>query len=94
MNHDIKIKSISLDGGQCAQPVFVTVDGVEYDFGDHCLKSGGDAYLDDDWEPMVTKDPWSVRFPEGFPEELKEDVLREISTEIPWGAVEDACKMV
>lgn len=85
MRHNIEIKYDGKYPCLCMGHLIVVVDGKEYDFGSHRLSSGGGVYFDSEWNAEVTDGPWSVEFPEGFPDELKEDVLREINAEIPWG---------
>lgn len=72
----------------CSGHLVVTIDGVVWDFGKYCLSSGGCAYFKDriDWEDVVEQGEWDITdYPEGFPEDLKEEVLIKINEEIPWG---------
>lgn len=69
----------------CMGHLIVIVDGIKYDFGKYCLSSGGYAGFDGDWNEYVTKDKWSVKFPDDFPSELRREVLDAINSQIPWG---------
>lgn len=70
----------------CSGHLVVTIDDVVWDFGKYCLSSGGCAYFKDDWKDVVEQGEWSITdYPKGFPEELKEAVLRKVNEEIPWG---------
>lgn len=70
----------------CSGHLVVTIDGVVQDFGKYCLSSGGCAYFTKDWEDVVEEGEWDITdYPEGFPEELKEAVLKKVNEEIPWG---------
>jgi hypothetical protein len=70
----------------CAGRLFITVDSVRYDFGDHCLCSGGYVWFDKEWDEQIESGPWSIEdWPVGFPEHLKEEVLFLVNQEIPWG---------
>lgn len=68
----------------CMGHLIVIVDGIEYDFGECCLSSGGSAGYDG-WDEYITKGKWSVKFPDNFPLELKVEVLDAINSQIPWG---------
>lgn len=70
----------------CHGHLVVTIDGVVWDFGDFSLSSGGCVWFDDDWGEHVEEGDWDIiEWPEGFPEELKEEVLNAINLEIPHG---------
>ena len=43
-------------------------------------------WFDNDWSEHVEDGPWGVgEWPEGFPEEAKEEALSVINEEISWG---------
>lgn len=73
----------------CSGHLVVTIDGVVWDFGKYCLSTGGCAYFKvskTGWEDVVEEGEWDITdYPEGFPEELKEAVLKKVNEEIPWG---------
>lgn len=85
MKHEIEIKYDGKYPCLCMGHLLVIVDGIEYDFGDYCLASGGSVSFDENWNEDVTVGEWTVEFPEDFPEELKEEVLECINEEIPHG---------
>lgn len=69
----------------CMGHLIVIVDGIEYDFGECCLDSGGSVRFDEDWDEYIIKGKWSVKFPDNFPSELEHEVLDAINEKIPWG---------
>lgn len=81
--------NISYDGNYpnlCSGHLIVTIDGKEYDFGKHVLRSGGSG----DWETgEIEHGKWtfrdSIKFPKGFPMKLLNEVLEEINLQIPKG---------
>lgn len=85
MEHEIEIKYDGEYPNLCMGHLIVIVDGIEYDFGEYCLSSGGSVTFDEEWNETVTKGEWSVDFPENFPCDLKEEVLDKINEEIPHG---------
>lgn len=85
MKHDIKIKYDGKYPCLCMGHLFVIVDGIEYDFGKHCLSSGGSVSFDEEWNAEVTEGEWSVTFQKDFPSELCEEVEKAINETIPWG---------
>lgn len=84
----MKIK-IEYDGAfpnLCSGHLKVWIDDKLWDFGKYCLLSGGNIQRDDDWNMWAVSGEWSITdWPKGFPEELKDKVLEEINSEIPWG---------
>lgn len=81
--------TIKYDGAYpclCMGRLFVIIDGVEWDFGEYCLDSGGNVSFDEDWTERVTTGPWSIsRWPENFPGNLKEKVLDAVNDNISYG---------
>jgi len=83
---DIKIEYNGKYPNLCSGNLTVTIDGKEWIFPDYCLLSGGSVWFDENWSDHVSSGPWEIdEWPEGFPEELKEDVLCSINNEIAWG---------
>ena len=70
----------------CSGNLVVTIDEKVWAFGKYCLSSGGSVSFDDDWNENITSGKWSiVNWPEDFPVELQDDVLKAINEEIPQG---------
>lgn len=67
MKHNIKINYDGKYPSLCMGHLFVTVDGVEYDFGEYCLKSGGCYFVNENGDDDVEEGEWSVKFPADFP---------------------------
>ena len=83
---DIKIEYDGAYPCLCHGHLVVTIDEVEWDFGNFSLMSGGQVWHDDDLGESVDHGEWDVlEWPEGFPEELKDEVLDAINREIPHG---------
>jgi len=80
---------IEYDGGfpnLCRGNLFVIIDDKCWEFPSCCLTSGGGIYVDDKWDDHIRRGKWLINeWPEDFPENLKEEVLREVNSEIPWG---------
>lgn len=80
----MKIK-ISYDGrypNLCSGKLVVTIDNKIWNFDEYCLSSGGG--FESDW--TTYRDLWTViKWPESFPEELKEQVENEINCQIQHG---------
>ena len=71
----------------CSGHLIVTIGEDIYDFGSHCISSGGGVWFSADYgEEHADEGAWSVsNWPKGFPEEYKEFVLDKINDEIPHG---------
>ena len=71
----------------CGGNLIVIIDGFKYNFGQYCLSSGGSTYFTNDYsEEHITTGPWSVlKWPDNFPELLKDLVVEEINNQIPHG---------
>jgi len=55
-------------------------------FPSHCLRSGGSVSFDMEWNESVESGPWDIdAWPEGFPEELKQDTVDAVNAFIPYG---------
>lgn len=81
--------SISYNGeypNLCSGQLIVTIDNIKYDFGKHCLSSGGSVTYDGDGIFEVYTGEWIIdKWPDNFPVELKELVEEKINEEIPYG---------
>jgi hypothetical protein len=83
----IKIEYSGAFPNLCSGHLVVTVDGQEWDFGEHCLSSGGTVWFDDSGNEHVETGEWSVtKWPAGFPVALvMERVTVAINDQIPHG---------
>lgn len=82
----MKIKYDGAYPSLCAGKLEVWVDNKYYLFPDFCMMSGGGVFYDDDWNSAVTTGEWTIRhYPENFPEDKKEELLKIINEEIKWG---------
>ena len=85
------MKSIQIDyDGEypnlCSGQLNITILGKVWEFPEYCMASGGSVSFTGDWEEEIEDGPWSIdNWPEGFPEELKRDVLESVNSKIPWG---------
>ncbi len=83
------VKLVSYDGSYpnlCSGKLVLSVDEKEWVFPSYCLSSGGSVWFDKDWSEHVEDGPWSVgEWPEGFPEDAKEEALSVINEGISWG---------
>ena len=82
--NEIKIKYDGKYPNLCSGHLEVWINGKYYDFGTHCMHSGGGVFYDYE-EIEVTSGEWSVRFPKDFPEEYKNELLEKINEEVEWG---------
>ena len=70
----------------CSGKLIVFVDGVKWEFPNHCMCSGGSVSFGDDWQEEVTSGPWSIdQWPEYFPEELQLSVIDAVNSQVTWG---------
>lgn len=72
----------------CAGHLQVWVGDDYYDFGDHCLCSGGCICHDEDWDMWAEEGDWSIdetKIPKDFPMEYKDLLIDVINQEIPHG---------
>jgi hypothetical protein len=68
----------------CSGNLTVVVNGEEYEFPEHCMASGGSAYINGD--AHITSGPWSIHeWPENFPEIYKNYVLLAINEQVKHG---------
>jgi hypothetical protein len=84
--------SIEYDGkwpSLCFGNLIVTIDEISWDFGRHALLSGGSVWFDEDYSNAhVEEGEWSIdddSWPENFPENLKQAVIDEVNSSIPYG---------
>jgi len=85
---DIKIEYDGKSPNLCGGTLIVYIGEKKYDFGDHCLISGGMICRNDDWEMWAEEGPWGIsEWPEGFPDDdgLKILIVDVINEEIPHG---------
>ena len=70
----------------CSGQLVVTIEGTVWDFGRHCLSTGGGVAFDEDWNESVWSGPWTIHhFPEGFPEDLKQETEYYVNAQIDHG---------
>ncbi len=70
----------------CSGDLFVTVNGMTWEFPKYCLSSGGSVTFDKNWSEEVTDGEWTVKeWPVGFPKKYKDMVEDEINRRIPHG---------
>lgn len=71
----------------CSGTLKFRLDGKLYTMGGaFFLQSGGRASFDDNWEPHVTKGPWSL--PKTISEKLepyRKEIETMINENVPWG---------
>lgn len=83
---NIEIKYDGSYPNLCSGHLEVWVDDNYYDFGTHVLTSGGGVSFDEDYSEHVWEGDWSIdEFPDNFPMELKDELLKVINEEIPHG---------
>jgi len=69
----------------CSGNLIVTINGDKWELPDG-IRSGGCVYFTEDWDEVVEEGDWCVdRWPEGFPENLKDAVLDAINDHVPHG---------
>jgi hypothetical protein len=84
--HDIVVKYDGEYPNLCSGNLEIEIDGQNYKFPKYCLSSGGYASFSENWEEEIGEGKWSINsYPEYFPEEFKEIVLRAINDHIEWG---------
>ena len=77
----------------CLGNLIVVIDGKEFDFGEGAIKSGGGICHDTEWNMWAEQGNWKwsykydkdEKFPEGFPIDMKDEVLNKINEEIRHG---------
>jgi hypothetical protein len=69
----------------CSGNLIVTIDDVEWDFG-NVLLSGGRVWFDDDWSEHVENGEWTINsWPDHFPRKFKQLVIDAVNEYIPHG---------
>ena len=70
----------------CSGYLIVYTDGFRWDFGEHCLSSGGRVIFNDKWNEHVEEGKWSVTYwTKDFPESFKLDVINAVNSNISYG---------
>lgn len=84
-----RIKFVSYDGeypNLCAGTLILNVDGKDVVFPRHSLSSGGSVYEDESGDWVSDSGEWDIdSFPEGFPEELKQDAVSVVNDNVEKG---------
>ncbi len=80
---------ISYDGSYpnlCSGALVVSLKEQKWVFSSNCLSSGGSVSFDSDWSEEITQGEWAIsKWPEEFPEDMKDLVLQKINETIPFG---------
>lgn len=91
---EMKVSKINYDGcypNLCSGILTVTTsdnDGNEKEwiFPNFCMKSGGSVSFNDEMDELVDCGEWSIsEFPDGFPEDLEQDVEKMVNQEVECG---------
>jgi len=70
----------------CSGDLTVFIKEQKWDFPSFCLSSGGSVSFTSDWDEIITQGEWSIdKWPENFPDGMKDLVLRKINEDIPHG---------
>ena len=84
-----RLRFISYDGSfpnLCSGVLILNLDGVDIQFPDYCLSSGGHVSFDEEWNENVSSGEWSIsKFPENFPVELQQEATNIVNENIPFG---------
>jgi hypothetical protein len=84
-----RVSFVSYDGAYpnlCSGQLVLAVDGIAYVFPSYCLSSGGSVSFDEDWSENVDEGEWSIsEWPEGFPEDLKDEATEVVNENISHG---------
>jgi len=86
---NIEIKYNASYPSLCSGNLVVIIDGNTWNFPENCLISGGSVSISlgfiDDYDEILEGE-WSIeKWPDNFPEDLKEAVIREVNNQIEWG---------
>ena len=83
---DIKIEYDGAYPNLCSGHLIVWVDRKKWDFGDHCLSSGGSVSFDESCSEHVDSGKWKINTrPDKFPGNMKSYVISKINSEIRHG---------
>ena len=84
-----RLRFISYDGkypNLCSGKLIMELDGQEITFPSYCMISGGSVWFDKDWEDHIETGDWTInKFPEGFPEELKDEAIKLVNENVVKG---------
>ena len=70
----------------CRGKLVVVIDGDVWNFPEYCMDPGGIVDFTDEWDEIVETGPWSISsWPHLFPEELKDDVVDAVNSQVDWG---------
>lgn len=84
MNIEIKYNGEYPD--LCSGTLIVIIDEKEWIFPDKCLLSGGSVFFDDNWNEEITEGDWIIdKWPDDFPNDLKDLIEYEVNRQIPHG---------
>lgn len=81
---------VSYDGeypNLCSGKLVLALDGKRVEFPGNCLSSGGSVSFSDDWsQEYVDHGQWSItRWPDDFPDELKDRAERIVNKHVRFG---------
>lgn len=85
---DIKVEYDGRYPNLCAGNLFVTVNGTQYRFKPHTIRSGGSVWFDEGWSEHVEHGPWYIddeAWPEHFSIPLRIAVMEAINNSIEHG---------
>lgn len=80
------VEFISYDGSfpnLCSGTLMLKIDG-EIVSWQHCLRSGGTVWFDDNWSVHVETGEWTVNIPEEY-EKYREEITDIVNSNIPYG---------
>lgn len=70
----------------CGGCLSVEIDGKWWEFPSFCMSSGGSCFIDEDGDEVTTYGEWEIdKYPEGFPEDKKEEVLQMVNEQVEFG---------
>jgi hypothetical protein len=85
---NIKIKYDGDYPNLCSGRLIVGIDDDLWDFGHHCLASGGGVSFDEQWQENVWSGPWTItKWPKDFPNNpwLRKAVEAAVNEQITHG---------
>jgi hypothetical protein len=83
---DIKIDYDGSYPNLCSGLLVVTINETRWVFPSCCMQSGGRVSFSKEIDEEVSHGPWSIsNWPRDFPEEMKDEVLREINSVVRHG---------
>ena len=85
----MKLTFISYDGAYpnlCAGQLILAINNKKIIFPSFCLSSGGGVTFDDNWNEDVSCGEWEIgEFPNGFPDELKNEATKLVNENVEHG---------